>query len=126
MDRETAQRLKTARRAKKLTQDDVARALGLSQQAVSKMETAEGDASKHLLSLARLYGVSADWLETGHGPRTVLRYRELAHLESLDPEMRQEILSLISAVDTGAIDRDQALAMVRAILVPVKPKPPAP
>ena len=66
MNVETAQRLADLRRSKGLSQEGLARKLGLSRQAVSKWETGAADPSTaNLLALAKLYGVSAEELLRG-------------------------------------------------------------
>lgn len=65
------ERLKNARVAAGLTQVDLARLVGISQQAIQKAETATnpGSCSRYVVELALHTGVSAEWLSTGqdHG-----------------------------------------------------------
>lgn len=63
-------RIRSARDAMKLTQEQLAHQSGLTGMTVSNIERA-GDAAKPrpqtLLSIARVLGVSVDWLLTGEG-----------------------------------------------------------
>ena len=57
------ERIRRGREAKALTQEELAEALGVSRQAVSKWERGEADPSTaNLLALGRLYGVPAEEL----------------------------------------------------------------
>lgn len=56
-------RLRTARRAKVLTQDELAQSVGISRTAITHLESSEGDPSVDLLvRLATTLDVSIDWL----------------------------------------------------------------
>lgn len=63
MNIETANRLVELRKQHNLSQEDLAEALGISRQAVSKWERAEASPdTDNLISLARLYAISIDEL----------------------------------------------------------------
>ena len=63
MDIETANRLVELRRARGLSQEELAARLGVSRQAVSKWERAESSPdTDNLIALARLYAISLDEL----------------------------------------------------------------
>ena len=64
--------LRKIREQKGLQQSDVARFLGISQAAVSGMESSVARLSMHrIVELARIYGLSLEWFVTGaHFPRT--------------------------------------------------------
>lgn len=62
-------RVKAARLDAKLSQEALARQVGVSQGLIGQIESGKNQGSKHLAALARALGVSADWLETGKGPR---------------------------------------------------------
>jgi transcriptional regulator with XRE-family HTH domain len=67
MNYEVAERLAELRRAKGLSQEELAHELGLSRQAVSKWERAESSPdTDNLIALAKLYGMTLD--ELVHGP----------------------------------------------------------
>lgn len=61
-------RLKSARKAKKFSQAEVAERIdGLSQSAYSQLESGKSKTTTKMIELARLFGVNADWLATGQG-----------------------------------------------------------
>jgi phage repressor protein C with HTH and peptisase S24 domain len=60
-------RIREARRAAKLTQKELARRVGMTQGALSALETGDSQSSTLLPSMAAALGVSALWLETGRG-----------------------------------------------------------
>ncbi|HDR9087173.1 XRE family transcriptional regulator [Burkholderia vietnamiensis] len=62
-------RVKAARLDAKLSQESLARQVGVSQGLIGQIESGKNQGSKHLAALARALGVSPDWLETGKGPR---------------------------------------------------------
>lgn len=63
MNVEIAQRLADLRRRKGISQEELARRLGLSRQAISKWERAESSPdTDNLIALSRLYEVSLDEL----------------------------------------------------------------
>ncbi|KVR92776.1 XRE family transcriptional regulator [Burkholderia vietnamiensis] len=62
-------RVKAARLDAKLSQESLARQVGVSQGLIGQIESGKNQGSKHLAALARTLGVSPDWLETGKGPR---------------------------------------------------------
>lgn len=63
-----AQRLKTLRMERNLTQEFVAESLNVSRQAVSKWENGSSDPSTaNLFALAKLYGISVEELLRGVG-----------------------------------------------------------
>lgn len=65
---ELKDRLKTARTAKKLSQAEVAERIdGLSQSAYSQLESGKSKTTTKGIELARLFGVTPEWLATGQG-----------------------------------------------------------
>lgn len=60
-------RIREARKAAKLTQKALASKVGMTQGALSELETGESQSSTLLPSMAAALGVSALWLETGKG-----------------------------------------------------------
>jgi len=61
-------RLRHARKLRKLSQAALARASGLSQGAISSYENRTRQATTGLIELARALGVNPLWLHTGQGP----------------------------------------------------------
>ncbi|MCA8017766.1 XRE family transcriptional regulator [Burkholderia metallica] len=62
-------RVKDARLAAKLSQEALARQVGVSQGLIGQIESGKNQGSKYIAAIARALGVSADWLETGKGRR---------------------------------------------------------
>lgn len=60
-------RLKEARKKAKKSQKDVVEAVGITQSALSQLETGLVNSSSHLASIAKYLGVDAYWLQTGEG-----------------------------------------------------------
>ncbi|WP_026329816.1 XRE family transcriptional regulator [Thioalkalivibrio sp. ALE12] len=107
-------RLKEARIASGLTQTQLAKNAGVSQQAVAKLEKG-AEWSRHTHALAKALGVSTEWLDTGAGPRerTEDRGRDLgsaAHdaihrfLRDFDPEesAHDQLVQFVEGLPGGA------------------------
>jgi len=60
-------RLKEARKKAKKSQKDVVEAVGITQSALSQLETGVVNSSSHLPAIANYLGVNAFWLQTGEG-----------------------------------------------------------
>jgi transcriptional regulator with XRE-family HTH domain len=72
MDKRTVgQRIRDLRVARKLTQEQLAKAIGIKQGSLTQLETgkSKAPASKTLTKLARLFEVDPEWLMTGRGPQ---------------------------------------------------------
>lgn len=67
-----AERLKAARAAAKMTQDQLARAIGVTPSAISHLESGSSKSlsMEHIFACADALGINAKWLCTGHGPKT--------------------------------------------------------
>ena len=66
MNTEFGQRLKTARKAAKMTQADLAKKVGIGQSTIAELEKS-GNGSSHVPVMAAVLGCSALWLATGEG-----------------------------------------------------------
>lgn len=65
-DREIGARIREARNARGMTQDDLAAAVGVSDKAISSWETARSlPAAYYLRDICAALGVSADWVLFG-------------------------------------------------------------
>lgn len=71
MDAEFGNRLRQCRKAAGLTQTQLGERAGVKQGTISKIERGEQDESAKVPLLADVLGVSASWLATGEGPRSV-------------------------------------------------------
>lgn len=80
-------RMRSVRRAKGMTQAELAKVVGVTQQLISLLERNACDSSGEAVSMAKALGVSPDWLSTGEGPQipVILRIkkRELRRLKML-------------------------------------------
>lgn len=103
------QRVKEAREAVPMTQEALARAVGVSQGLIGQIESGKNQGSKHIAALARALNVSADWLETGTGersrgtyipPETVIHGRPITTYNSLE-ELPPESTVMIAHVDVA-------------------------
>lgn len=63
------ERLKEARKARKLTQAQLAKMAKIAQGTISDLEVGRNQSSAHLPMLGALLGVSSLWLQTGKGVR---------------------------------------------------------
>lgn len=64
-------RLKEARKKANKSQKDVVEAIGITQSALSQLETGRVDSSSHLPAIANFLGVDAYWLQTGEHPTSI-------------------------------------------------------
>lgn len=64
-------RLKEARKKANKSQKDVVEAIGITQSALSQLETGRVDSSSHLPAIANFLGVDAYWLQTGEHPISI-------------------------------------------------------
>lgn len=64
-----AERLKSAREAAKLSQDELAKKAGVTQGTIANVEGGLRKNPRELLAIARAVSVNAEWLKTGKGPR---------------------------------------------------------
>lgn len=75
-------RIKKAREALNMTQVNLARAVGVSQQAVMELESGRAKGTKHTAKFARALGQDPLWLETGDGRmRETAKARRQARVE---------------------------------------------
>ena len=81
MSYDFADRLIEMRRTKSMSQEELASALGISRQAVSKWERAESAPDiGNLMALAELYGVSLDELVRGNAAELAAKEIGRAHV----------------------------------------------
>jgi transcriptional regulator with XRE-family HTH domain len=97
-----AERLKQARKLSGLSQDHVARVLGVPRPSVSQMEWGKRRvSSSELARMAEIYEVSVAWLLAmdDQNPRLERAARELS---SLRPDDLERLLALLAAMRHGA------------------------
>lgn len=93
-------RLVQARQKAGLGQDAVAKAVGMSQQSYSDLETGQSKRTTRVGSLAHTLGVNALWLETGNGPMFPGRVAEDAELYL--PLEKRRLLDLFDRLGSDA------------------------
>jgi len=100
-----AERLKVARKASGMTQEQLARAVGITASAVSHLESGSSKSLSmdHIFACADALGVNAKWLSTGKGPRIGHDLQEapsqyairLARLIEEQPKAKREALEAL-------------------------------
>lgn len=91
-----ASRLVEARTGSGYGQDFVAKAVRMSQQSYSDLETGKSKGTTKIGSLAHVLAVNALWLETGEGPKTAGRISETPALYL--PEDSRRLLDWFNAL----------------------------
>ncbi|VXA53950.1 conserved hypothetical protein [Acinetobacter proteolyticus] len=92
-------RLKEARKKAKKSQKDVVAAVGITQSALSQLETGLVSSSSHLPSIANFLGVDAYWLQTGLGSATP---KESSHDDILNiTPVKANMAPVLSWVQAG-------------------------
>jgi len=95
-------RLRDARKARDLTQPELAKMAGVSQTTVSDLERERNVSSKSLPLIAACLGVSALWLSTGKGSR-----EGAAFTRPVDPERQIDTELMINAYHAAAAFNQQ-------------------
>ncbi|SIT43731.1 hypothetical protein BN2476_350262 [Paraburkholderia piptadeniae] len=96
-DMKFGERLRQARKAAKLTQVELGRRVGLTQAAISDLESGNTAGTAQLLPLAKALGVAPEWLLNTTGPRVIVTTPEEDHASV------RELLELLRrATSTGA------------------------
>jgi transcriptional regulator with XRE-family HTH domain len=92
------QRLKDARKARKLTQERLSKMTGVSQSTISDVERGRNASTKELPTLAAALGVSALWIATGRGPRhDSAPVRPLAPQRQINTELMVQAMRAVTA-----------------------------
>ncbi len=109
-------RLKKLRTGRKLSQEQLAKAIGIKQGSLTQLETgkSKGPASQTLTKLARLFEVDPEWLMTGRGhqhPISALSETEselILLYRSLSGEGRDYVLGRARSVHRDELERKEA------------------
>ncbi|WP_038344350.1 LexA family protein [Acinetobacter sp. A47] len=104
-------RLKEARKRAKKSQKDVVAAVGITQSALSQLETGLVSSSSHLPSIAKFLGVDAYWLQTGQG-RAEPDSSQLENSINISP-VQAKMAPVLSWVQAGVFTNVQAVDMTQ-------------
>ena len=105
MNLEIANRLQKLRKEKGYSQEQLAEALGISRQAVSKWERAESSPdTDNLICLAKLYGVSLDeLLSTEANIEEIIESNEVVEETKNSKTKKEKIVDLLQAISLSVI-----------------------
>ncbi len=93
MDNIFSSQLRKLRQQKKLSQEALARKMGVTRQTISKWETGEAEPNiERLLALARLFGTNLTYLTTGNSPTDKI----LLEIDHLSMNFDHPVLSDVS------------------------------
>ncbi|EYT23591.1 LexA family protein [Acinetobacter sp. 1000160] len=104
-------RLKEARKRAKKSQKDVVAAVGITQSALSQLETGLVNSSSHLPSIAKYLGVDAYWLQTGQGQADPDPFQP-EHAINISP-VQAKMAPVLSWVQAGIFTNVQAVDMAQ-------------
>lgn len=104
-------RLKEARKRAKKSQKDVVAAVGITQSALSQLETGLVNSSSHLPSIAKFLGVDAYWLQTGEG-QAELDPTQSEHSINISP-VQAKMAPVLSWVQAGIFTNVQSVDMTQ-------------
>jgi transcriptional regulator with XRE-family HTH domain len=91
-------RIKTLRKAEKLSQGELAKKIGVAQSLIAYLESGNGTGTTHIASIARALNVDAHWLETGEGSQTLNFTRPTEITKTYRKEI-EEVIKLMEAAD---------------------------
>ena len=105
MNLEIANRLQKLRKEKGYSQEQLAEALGISRQAVSKWERAESSPdTDNLICLAKLYGVSLDeLLSTEANIEEIIESNDVVEESKSNKTKKEKIVDLLQAISLSVI-----------------------
>jgi len=124
-----AKRVRSARKYRKLSQDELAELSGLKQPDISKIERGDILKTTGLLALARALRCAPDWLDTGDGdsgleeiegrtarpanpPLADVLQSLSIHLKAMDADTRHQAMLLISSLESAPDTHTTVAAMI--------------
>ena len=107
-----SERLRQARQSQGMSQTELARASGVSQQAISLLERGDALKSKHIIPLSVALQVNPQWLQSGRGPRETPDWEQVIDLSTVPEPGRSAALSLCRAVQSGELSGEQLAAFL--------------
>ena len=106
------QRIREARKAAGMTQDQLAAKVGMRQNSISELEKGDSAGTTNVAKFAQALRVNALWLETGMGERSSIGTQEPA----LSPETAPERMDAIAEKLDAMVRLDLITALEAAIL----------
>lgn len=115
-----AQRLKSARQNAKLTQNELGKAVGVSQAAIQKIETGRALTSTKLIEIAKVLNISPEWLSNGDGESAIQKteasvkidlVNDVSHIE----RYRVEVLDIEASAGKGVVVIDDFIETITSI-----------
>lgn len=103
-------RIRAARRARGLTQKELAASVGISQATLSELETGESAGTTMLATFAKALKVNAYYLETGIGPKEYVEHGAPAETNTQEEEL------LAAYRSANAAERDLFESIMRSVL----------
>jgi transcriptional regulator with XRE-family HTH domain len=97
-------RLREARKRAGLSQSAVASAVGIAQGTYSDLERIKGSGSKHIVAIARVLGVTPDWLLTGTG-------EEESAASASRAAQREEVYAIVESMSDADLKTFLAAAL---------------
>ncbi|MBQ0607210.1 helix-turn-helix transcriptional regulator [Providencia rettgeri] len=115
-----AQRLKQARQNARLTQNELAKLVGVSQAAIQKIETGKAATSTRLIEISKALNVDPEWLSVGTGDNPVPHISSSVKIELADDvsnieRYRVEVLDVEASAGKGVIVIDDFIETITSI-----------
>lgn len=109
-----SERLKRARAHAKISQEELALRLNASQSLISKIERGEQEETTLIVKIAKICGVSIDWMDSGEGEMLPVTYRGDERLETLHKIAQQLPDYALDEVIRDAIKTTELIARAKS------------
>ncbi|EMA3643514.1 helix-turn-helix transcriptional regulator [Providencia stuartii] len=115
-----AQRLKQARKNAGITQNELAKLVGVSQAAIQKIETGKAATSTRLIEISKALNVDPEWLSVGTGDNPAPHISSSVKIELADDvgnieRYRVEVLDVEASAGEGVIVIDDFIETITSI-----------